>query len=60
MQIAEIAEVVNSEEVGEIVNPEGPAELVADKGYHSNEVMKDLKEVGVRSNVPEPDRGRRK
>jgi transposase len=45
MRIAEIAEAVNDEEAGEIVNPEGPAELVADKGYHSNEVMKDLKEV---------------
>jgi transposase len=59
MRIAEIAEAVNDEEAGEIVNPEGPAELVADKGYHSNEVMKDLKEVGVRSYVPEPDRGKR-
>src|ERR1035441_7469104 len=58
-RIAEIAEAVNGEEAGEIVNPEGPAELVADKGYHSNEVMKDLKEVGVRSYVPEPDRGKR-
>lgn len=58
-QIAEIAEAVNSEEAGEIVNPEGPAELVTDKGYHSNGVLKDLKEVGVRSYVPEPDRGKR-
>lgn len=59
MQIAEIAEAVNSEEAGEVVNPEGPAELVTDKGYHSNEVLKDLKEAGVRSYVPEPDRGKR-
>jgi transposase len=59
MQIAETAAAVNGEEAGEIVNPEGPAELVTDKGYHSNEVMKDLKEVGVRSYVPEPDRGKR-
>jgi transposase len=58
-QIAAVAEVVNSEEAGEIVNPEGPAELVADKGYHSNAVMTDLEEVGVRSYVPEPDRGKR-
>lgn len=59
IQIAETAEAVNSEEAGEIVNREGPAELVTDKGYHSNEVLKDLKEVGVRSYVPEPDRGKR-
>lgn len=59
MQIAEIAEAINSAGKGEIVNPEGPAELVADKGYHSNEVLKNLKAVQVRSYVPEPDRGKR-
>src|SRR6266851_648322 len=59
-QIAAAAEAVNSEQAGELVNPEGPAEVVTDKGYHSNEVLKDLKEVGVRSYIPEPDRGRRK
>jgi transposase len=58
-QIAEVAEAVNSEQAGEVVNAEGPAELVTDKGYHSNEVLRDLKEVGVRSYIPEPDRGRR-
>ena len=30
---------------------------LADKGYHSNEVMVDLQAVGVRSYVAEPDRG---
>jgi transposase len=59
-QIAEVAEAVNSEQAGEVVNGEGPAELVADKGYHSNEVVRDLKELGVRSYIPEPERGRRK
>ena len=57
-QIGAAAEVAHSE-TGEWVNPEGPAELVTDKGYHSNEVLMDLKAVGVRSYVPEPDRGRR-
>lgn len=57
--IAEVAEAVNSEQAGEVVNPEGPAELVTDKGYHSNAVLKDVKQVGVRSYIPEPDRGRR-
>ena len=51
-QIAEVAVAVNNEEAGERVNPEGPAELVTDKGYHSNAVLKDLKEVGVRSYIP--------
>jgi transposase len=34
-------------------------EVVADKGYHSNQVMMDLKEMGIRSYTAEPDRGRR-
>jgi transposase len=38
---------------------EGVKEVVADKGYHSNQVMVDLEAVGVRSYISEPDRGRR-
>ena len=34
-------------------------ELVADKGYHSNQTMSDLRAIGVRSYVAEPDRGHR-
>lgn len=34
-------------------------EVVADKGYHSNEVMVELKEQGLRSYISEPDRGTR-
>lgn len=34
-------------------------EVVADKGYHSNEVLTKLEEVEVRSYIPEPARGRR-
>lgn len=34
-------------------------EVVADKGYHSNQVVVDLEAVGVRSYISEPDRGRR-
>jgi transposase len=58
-QIAETAEAVNNETDGERVNPEGPAEVVADKGYHSNAVLRQLSESGVRSYIPEPDRGKR-
>lgn len=58
--IAGTAEAVNSETDGERVNPEGPAEVVADKGYHSNAVLRKLSENGVRSYIPEPDRGERK
>lgn len=42
------------------VHPEGVEEVVADKGYHSNEVMVELAEMGVRSYIAEPDRGSRK
>jgi transposase len=41
------------------VEQEGIAEVVADKGYHSNAVMVELAELGLRSYVAEPDRGRR-
>ena len=38
---------------------EGPKEVVADKGYHSNQVLVALEAVGVRSYISEPDRGPR-
>src|SRR5271167_3831859 len=41
------------------VHPEGVQEVVADKGYHSNEVMVGLAEIEVRSYIAEPDRGTR-
>ena len=37
----------------------GIAEVVGDKGYHSNETMVAFADLGVRSDVSEPDRGRR-
>lgn len=43
----------------EYVHEQTGEELVADKGYHSNEVMTDLVEIGTRSYVSEPGRGRR-
>jgi transposase len=42
------------------VSPQGPVELVVDKGYHSNEVLRTLKEWNVRSYCSEPDRGQRR
>jgi len=35
-------------------------ELVADKGYHSNQTLSDLRTIGVRAYVSEPNRGRRR
>src|SRR5713101_197671 len=42
-----------------LINERGVEEVVADKGYHSNEVLVDLHEEGVRSYIPEPERGPR-
>lgn len=58
--IAEVACEVNSEELGEAVDSDGPANVVADKGYHSNRALVGMQQVGVRSYVSEPDRGRRR
>jgi len=41
------------------VREDGVEEVVADKGYHSGEVLKDLHDEGVRTYIPEPDRGPR-
>jgi transposase len=41
------------------VNERGIEEVVADKGYHSGAVLKEVHEQAVRSYIPEPDRGRR-
>jgi transposase len=38
----------------------GLEEVVADKGYHSNEVLEDLTALEMRSYISEPDRGRRR
>src|SRR5947207_4943549 len=42
------------------INERAVEEMVADKGYHSGAVLKDLHQQGVRTYIPEPDRGRRK
>ncbi len=41
------------------IREDGVAEVVADKGYHSGEVLKTLHDEGVRTYIPEPDRGPR-
>lgn len=42
-----------------LVNERGIEEVVADKGYHSNQVLVDLNAEDVRSYIPEPERGPR-
>jgi transposase len=55
------------EQVSEAVEAQGEAlperlfeEVVTDKGYHSNQTCQDLQEMGIRTHLSEPDRGRRK
>jgi transposase len=38
---------------------DGVREVVADKGYHSNELLKDLRVLGIRTYISEPVRGPR-
>jgi transposase len=51
--------IMAAEQVEAAAAPTALAELVADRGYHSNQTLVDLDEVGVRSYIAEPDRGRR-
>jgi transposase len=46
--------------VAQQLNERGVEETVADKGYHSDEVLKEVAGQGMRSYIPEPDRGRRR
>lgn len=57
-RIADTAAETNDEEVGERVDPEGPVAVIADKGYHSRKVVRDLQDCHVRSYISEPKRGR--
>ncbi len=43
-----------------LVNERGVEETIADKGYHSNQTLVDLHTEGMRSYIPEPERGPRK
>jgi len=45
--------------VGRKLHRQRLREVVADKGYHSNDVLLDLQASGIRSHISEPDRGRR-
>ena len=42
------------------VAAEGVQEVIADKGYHSNQTMRQLRDLEVRSYIAEPERGPRK
>ena len=48
-----------ADHVAAVDGASGIAEVVGDTGYHSNETLVGLADLGVRSSVSEPDRGRR-
>lgn len=54
-----LADVAEDPEAAEQLSEEVFGELVADKGYHSNDVLVGEQELGTRTYVSEPDRGRR-
>jgi transposase len=43
----------------EVKEPQQLEAIIGDKGYHSNQTLRDLDAVGIRSYIAEPDRGRR-
>jgi transposase len=51
---------VEAQEVARSISERGLEEAVADRGYHSGEVLKQLHAQGIRSYIPEPERGRRR
>jgi len=51
--------IVDDERVSEKISDDWASEVVADKGYHSNDTMKDLREMDLRTYISEPARGRR-
>jgi len=60
IEAAEQMEAVGKEAAAdEQMNAQGLEEVVADKGYHSGPRLEDLREIGVRSYIPEPKRGKR-
>ena len=60
IEAAEQVEAVGMEPAAdEQMNAKGLEEVVTDKGYHSGGMLEDLREIGVRSYISEPQRGRR-
>jgi len=55
----QMEKLTDTPETAEQIAGNGLTEVVADKGYHSNETMVDLKEFGIRSYISEPKRGQR-
>jgi len=51
--------IMTAEQLDAAAAPTVLAEVIADRGYHSNQILVDLDALGLRSYIAEPDRGRR-
>jgi len=58
--VPEAAQAIAEQVVEPKVNFAGVEEVVADKGYHSNTVVRTVADWGLRSYIAEPERGARK
>jgi len=56
----QIEQLLETPDVASDLHAAGIVEVVADKGYHSDAVLTDLAEQGLRSYISEPERGRRR
>ncbi len=57
--MATLSDVLEDEEAATKLSQQMLSEVVADKGYHSNSVLNAREEIGIRTYVSEPKRGRR-
>lgn len=57
--MAALSDVAEDEEAVAMLSEQVVAEVVADKGYHSNSVLSAGKQIGIRTYISEPKRGRR-
>ncbi len=54
-----LEEVLDDAQAESQLSSQALSEVVADKGYHSNAVLREQEELGVRTYISEPKRGRR-
>lgn len=52
-------EILEDEEAAAKLSNQAFSDIVADKGYHSNAVVTGRRRLGIRTYIPEPNRGRR-
>jgi transposase len=55
----QIEQLAAAPETANTISDQAMSEVVTDKGYHSNEKLVDLQELGIRTYISEPRRGRR-